>query len=377
MIIALDQAIPYWREAFSELGEIRNFAAKDLKPDNIRNADALIVRSVTPIQAPLLDGSSVRFVAAASAGIDHIDQEYLKKRGIAFGYAAGCNANSVSEHILTALHVIAERREWVLKDKSLAVIGVGHVGSRVARKARAVGMQVLLCDPPLRDLAGDERYLPFSKVLEADILTFHVPLTCDGPYPTMHLLDRKILERLTPGQFVINTSRGGVFDNQELKRALQERTIGGATLDVWEGEPRIDYALLERVDIGTPHLAGTSLDGKIKATEMVRDEFCRFFGMKPSANMNALYPGIKPVHPEMRTADQDAVLSVLRQVLDIPGNDADLRALKSLPEKQAAESFERLRTGCTLRPEFHHFVVQLTEPHRDLAKTFAGLGFEL
>jgi len=377
MIIALDQAIPYWREAFSEFGEIRPFAARDLTPENIRDADALIVRSVTPIQSPLLDGSSVRFVAAASAGVDHIDPAYLAKLGISFGYAAGCNANSVSEHILTALHVVAGRRAWVLKEKSLAVIGVGHVGSRVARKAQAIGMKVLLCDPPLRDSTGDRRYLPFHAVLEADILTFHVPLTREGPYPTLHMLDRQILDRLTPGQFLINSSRGGVFDNRELKRALLEHTIAGAVLDVWEGEPRIDYELLDLVDIGTPHLAGTSLDGKIRATEMVRDELCRFCGTGSSANMSALYPGAGHIRPAEGTSDQGAVLSVLRQAYDITGNDANLRALASLPENQAAEGFERLRTGCALRPEFHHYIVELSGQHRDLGEIFAGLGFKL
>ena len=152
MIIAVDEAIPDWEEAFSELGRIRPYSAKVLKPADIRDADILVVRTVTSVNAALLEGSSVRFVAAASAGTDHIDQAYLQARGIRFSYAAGCNANSVSEYIATALHIIASRKGWILKDKSLAVVGAGNVGSRVAQKARALGMKVLLCDPPLRDV---------------------------------------------------------------------------------------------------------------------------------------------------------------------------------------------------------------------------------
>jgi erythronate-4-phosphate dehydrogenase len=377
MIIALDQAMPYWEEAFSKLGEIRLFSGNDLKPEIIRDADALIARSVTPVRAPLLDHSSVRFVAAACAGIDQIDRTYLKKREVAFGYAAGCNADAVSEYIVTALHVMAARRGWDLRSKSLAVIGVGNVGSRVARKACALGMEVLLCDPPLHDLTGDTRYQSFEDVLKADILSFHVPLLRDGPYPTWHMMDRRALDCLKPEQILINSSRGAVVDNQELKYALQEKRIAGAVLDVWEGEPRIDYSLLELVDIGTPHLAGTTLDGKIKATEMVRDEFCRFFGMKASGNMNELYPNPQKVLPENGKSNQDVILSVLQQIFSLTQHDADLRALGAFTKERAAANFEQLRIRQVLRPEFHHFVVEIEEQQKELADIFAGLGFKV
>jgi erythronate-4-phosphate dehydrogenase len=377
MIIALDQAMPYWEEAFSQLGEIRLFSGRDLKPEAICDADALIVRSVTPVRAPLLDNSSVRFVAAACAGIDHIDLAYLKKRGIAFAYAAGSNANAVSEYLTAALHGIAARKGWKLNNKSLGVIGVGNVGSRVARKACALGMEVLLCDPPLRDRTGDPQYQSYDDVLNADILSFHVPLIREAPYPTWHMLDRLILDRLSSSQFLINSSRGAVFDNQELKRALKEKKIAGAILDVWEGEPRIDYSLLESVDIGTPHLAGTTLDGKIKATEMVRDEFCRFFGMMSSGNMDELYPSPQKIYPGSGNSNQDVLASVLRQIHDISQNDAALRALSALPQEHAAESFENLRIHQILRPEFSHFVVEIEEPKKDLADVFINLGFNV
>jgi erythronate-4-phosphate dehydrogenase len=375
MIIALDQAMPYWEEAFSKLGEIRLFPGNDLKPEIIRDADALIVRSITPVRAPLLDNSSVRFVAAACAGIDQIDLTYLKKRGVGFGYAAGCNANAVSEYVATALHVIAARRGWDLSSKSLAVIGVGNVGSRVAHKARVLGMKVLLCDPPLGDQTGDTQYQSFEDVLTADILSFHVPLLREGHYPTWHMIDRRALDRLKPEQFLINSSRGAVVDNQALKYALQEKRIAGAVLDVWEGEPRIDFSLLELVDIGTPHLAGTTLDGKIKATEMVRDEFCRFFGMKALENMEEFYPSPQIIHPKKGKSEQEAILSVLLQAYDIALDDAKFRALGTLAAERAAENFEHLRVRQALRPEFSHFVVELKEQQKDLADALANLGF--
>jgi erythronate-4-phosphate dehydrogenase len=376
MIIAVDEALPYWKELLADLGSIRPYSARNIKPQDIRDVDALVVRSVTPINASLLEGSSVQFVAAASAGYDHVDQNYLKSRGVHFAYSAGCNADAVSEYITIALHIIASRKGWKLSDKSLAVVGVGNVGSRVATKARALGMKVLLCDPPLRDATGDPQYRPLDEVLAADILTFHVPLVAGQPYPTRHMVDRKLLSRLSPKQFLFNTSRGAVFDNQDLKAALCEGRIEGAVLDVWEGEPRLDFPLLEMIDIGTPHIAGTALDGKIRATEMARTAICAFFKIDQAKSFESLYPASRPISPEPQAGVQDGVLSVLLQVSDLLKADAGLRALAATPE-QAAAGFEQLRTQHPLRPEFRHFIVDLDQRHIDLSETFAKLGFRL
>lgn len=371
MILAIDRAIPYWAEAFSEFGELRPFSAEKLKPKDIRDADALVVRSVTQVDASLLEGSSTRFVAAASAGFDHIDREYLATRGIGFGYAAGCNAVAVSEYITTVLVVIASRRNWDLSQKSIAVIGVGHVGSLVAKKAQALGMEVLLCDPPLRDLTGDSRYLDFEDVVGADILSFHVPLVSKGRYPTRHMVDQVLLDRLSQNQYLINSSRGAVINNSELKMALGKGRIEGAVLDVWEGEPQIDFSLLDLVDIGTPHIAGTALDGKIRATEMARDELCSFFKMQASWNAEALYPKEKVIRPSGQSAGQDAVLSTILQAFDISGSDAGLRGTKT------ASDFIQLRINHPLRPEFRHFRIDLRDQDSELQNIFIGLGFKV
>ncbi|HTY62296.1 MAG TPA: 4-phosphoerythronate dehydrogenase [Acidobacteriota bacterium] len=375
MIIAVDEAVPYWKEAFSDLGTLRPYSAKELRPADVRDADILIVRTVTPVNAPLLEGSLVRFVGAASAGTDHIDQEYLKARGIHFSYAAGCNANSVSEYIVTALHIIASRKGWNLKNKSLAVVGVGNVGSRVAKKARALGMDVLLCDPPLRDSTGDAQYRLLDDVLGADILSFHVPLAFAGPYPTWHMVNRRFLDRLSPEQFLLNSSRGPIFDSREVKAALLESRIGGVVIDVWEEEPRIDYSLLELADVGTPHIAGNALDGKIQATEMIRDALFAHFKIIPSQRLNPVYPADQVLRAAPEKDPQTSVLSVLLQAFDLQKQDADLRTLQDAATETAAEGFERLRTRKPLRPEFRHFIVDLDKRHIHLADTFAALGF--
>jgi erythronate-4-phosphate dehydrogenase len=377
MIIAVDEDLPYHDEALSQLGSLRPFPGRNLKPGDLQGVDALVVRTITPVNASLLSGTSVRCVAAASAGTDHVDQSFLKSRGIHFGYAAGSNANSVSEYILTALHIVASRKGWDLSRKSLAVIGVGNVGCRVARKARALGMDVLLCDPPLRDLTGDPRYQLLDDVLGADILTFHVPLTSEGPYPTYHMLGREVLGRLKPGQFILNSSRGKVVDSYELKKALEGQKVSGAVLDVWEQEPEVDYSLLDLLEIGTPHIAGTSLDAKIRATEMIREELSRFWGIPSSPLPDSIYPVTGILHPEDGSAGQAAVLSVLLQAFEILKKDEKLRDLGSLPAERAACDFDRLRVEPPLRLEFQHFVVGLSARNADLEPAFQALGFAI
>ncbi len=368
MIIAIDEALPCGSEAFSDIGELRPFSSEDLKAGDIGDADVLIVRTVTRVDESLLRGSSVRFVAAASAGIDHIDQQYLKSEGIGFCCAAGCNADAVSEYVVTALCVVAARRDWDLARKSIAVIGVGHVGSRVAKKAKALGMDVLLCDPPLRNLTGDRQYRDFKDVLGADILTLHVPLA-SGEYPTLHMIDKSVLERFSSKQYLVNTSRGAVIDNRELKAALLEHKIEGAILDVWEREPQIDFSLLESVDIGTPHIAGVALDSKIRATEMVREELCRFFNIKSTWDAGPLYP--KSQRLRLSESAGDCILPSLVQAFDIEKADAGLRGI------QTAADFSRLRNEFPLRSEFRHFEIDLGARQKRLADVFETLGFRV
>ncbi len=376
MILAIDEAIPYWQQAFSGLGEIRSFSGRKVQAAEVKDADALVVRSVTRADSALLEGSSIRFVGTATIGTDHLDETYLKARGIHFTNAAGSNANSVAEYVTAALLVMAQRKNWDLSRKSIAIIGVGHVGSRVLEKVRALGMRVLLCDPPLRESTGDQRYRNLSDVLSADILTFHVPLTRNGPYPTHHMMDRAQLERLLPGQYLMNSARGAVFDCKALKDILGEGNLEGAVLDVWEGEPRIDYALLDLVDLGSPHIAGYSLDGKVRGTEMIVEELCRHFTIPFRWDSQSIFPRPARIRPASGTQGQDGVRSVVLQAYNILRDDTNLRALKSLPQEEAKTGFDRLRNEYPLRPEFRHYIVDLAPEQAGLAATFRALGFQ-
>ncbi len=377
MIVAVDEVIPYGREAFAGLGEIRHFSGRKLRPVDVRDAHALVVRSVTSIDSSVLDGSSVRFVGSVSIGMDHLDTEFLKTRGIAFTNAAGSNANSVAEYVTAVLLLVSERRNWNLRQKSLAIIGAGHVGTAVEKKARALGMEVFLCDPPLRDATGDPRYQLMGEILDADIQTLHVPLTREGPYPTRHMIGREIIERLSPRQFLINSCRGPVIDEPYLKQALKTKGIEGAVLDVWEGEPRIDYDLLKLVDLGSAHIAGFSLDGKVRGTEMVLEALCGHFDLPILWDSRSIYPPPFPIRPSPGSQGQDAVASVVLQAYDILRDDANIRALSDLAPEEAAVGFDRLRNEYALRPEFHHFVVDLPVGQGTLGPIFEGLGFRV
>jgi erythronate-4-phosphate dehydrogenase len=377
MILAVDEAIPFWQQAFSALGEIRTFSGRKVRPSDVKEADGLVVRSVTRVDASLLDGSSVRFVGTATIGMDHLDEAYLASRGIRFTNAAGSNANSVAEYVTAALLTMARRNGWELSRKTIAIVGVGHVGSRVLEKAGALGMKALLCDPPLRESTGDHRYKFLDDVIGADILTFHVPLIKDGPYPTYHMVNRALLDSLSPGRYLINTARGAVFDCGALKARLGTRKLEGAVLDVWEGEPQIDYSLLELVDIGSPHIAGYSLDGKVRATEMIAEELCRFFGIVYRWDTEAIYPRPQRLQSTPGAKGQDALCSIVLQAYDILRDDANLRALKSLPSEGARAGFDRLRNEYPLRPEFRHCVAEPAVHDDELASKLKGLGFQV
>jgi erythronate-4-phosphate dehydrogenase len=271
---------------------------------------------------------------------------------------------------------LAGRKGWNLTEKSIAIIGVGHVGSRVEKKARALGMKVALCDPPLRETTGNLKYQYLENVLSSDILTFHTPLTKTGAYPTFHMLDETLLEKLSPNQFLINSARGSVFDGTALKQALAVGKLEGAVLDVWEDEPKIDYSLLELVELGSPHIAGYSLDGKVRGTEMIFDSLCRFFKIQASWDTRGIYPAPSRLRPSAGTRGQDALRSVVLQAYDITRDDANLRALSTLSDDVAARAFDGLRNDYYLRPEFRHHIVELGPEHSYLSATFNALGFQ-
>ena len=256
MKIIADVNIPFVAQCFSSIGEVEVVRGREIKPSVVADADILLVRSVTRVDSGLLAGSKARFVATATIGFEHVDVDFLRDKGIGFASAPGSNANSVAEYIVAALFSIGKKHNIHLEGKSIGIVGVGNVGSRVEKKARALGMSVYLNDPPLQRQTGDTKYLPLEKVFECDIITLHTPLTFEGIDKTLHLADGRFFKSLKKGCTFINTSRGGVVDTGALKDAIKSGKLGAVVLDVWENEPNIDTELLEMVDVVTPHIAG-------------------------------------------------------------------------------------------------------------------------
>ncbi|HLG43654.1 MAG TPA: 4-phosphoerythronate dehydrogenase, partial [Nitrospirales bacterium] len=273
MKIVADANIPLVEEAFGQLGQVTLLPGREIGPEQVRDADVLIVRSVTSVGPALLEGSRVRFVGSATIGLDHVDEVFLNRRGIAFAYAPGSNANSVAEYVIAALLALGRER---YEGRTLGLIGVGRIGTLVQEKALALGMTVLANDPPL-ERAGRAGLVSLDALLRgSDLVSCHVPLTREGPDATFHLLDEARLSLLQSHAVVINTARGPVVDNAALLRALRGGRIGGAVLDVWEHEPEPDPELIEAVTLGTPHIAGYSFDGKVNGTRMLYDAVCAF-----------------------------------------------------------------------------------------------------
>lgn len=338
MKIVIDDKIPYIRDAISRITDDAVYLkGSEIGPGDVANADALIVRTRTRCDEALLKGSRVSFVATATIGFDHIDAGYMQRAGIEWMSCPGCNSSSVAQYLRSVLILLKRQKGMCPAESTIGIVGCGHVGSKVARVASDMGMHVLVCDPPRQERGEQGPFVTMKEIEEqCDVITFHVPLTKDGPHPTYHLADSRFFSRLERRPVIINTSRGAVADNAALLDALIYNKVKDAVIDTWEHEPRISLELLERAWIATPHIAGYSADGKANADNMVVSGLCRHFGLSVPC---VIYPPELP--PTFVPADDPDDLSLqLYNPLD------DSARLKASPE-----SFEELRGNYPLRRE--------------------------
>jgi len=380
MKIVADANIPFVGECFSSVGEVEVFGGRRITADVLADADVLLVRSITPVNADLLAASKVRFVATATIGVDHVDIDYLQGRGIGFASAPGSNANSAAEYVVAGLLEVGAKRGIELAGKSIGIIGVGNVGSRVASKCAALGMEVRLNDPPLARESPDAKYVGIEELFGCDFITLHTPLTLEGRDRTYHLADERFFRSLKKGCVFVNASRGGVADSGALKSAIGAGRLGAAVLDVWEGEPEIDAELLKMVDIGTPHIAGYSLDGKIAGMIMIYEAACEYFGVEAKYGVGDFLPA--PAVGELRAGaeakpDEETIRDAVRAVYDIMGDDARLRALPDVSREEAGAFFDNLRKEYPVRREFGNTRVILEGASESVGCKFAGIGFEI
>ena len=350
--IVADENIPMLQQLFGTLGEIHRVSGRHINPSQVSDADVLLVRSVTQVNRQLLQGSRVRFVGTCTIGIDHLDVEYLNESGIVWSNAPGCNANSVVEYVFSALARV--RPDWL--QARVGIIGCGNVGGHLYRQLQRLGLECHCYDPFLTTTQNPD-LTTLDQVLNCDVISLHAPLTRDGEHPSYHLLDAARLQQLRPGTVIISAGRGGVIDNQALKRLLQQRNDLTVVLDVWEPEPELDPELLALVDLGTPHIAGYSFDGKVTGSMMICRALYQFLGLKFTlpAELSGPDEEAQSLLAVQGESTQELLNSAILGAYDVQRDDNNLRQLLSTPVHQRAGFFDGLRKNYPVRREFRFF----------------------
>lgn len=356
--IIVDENIVFAKEAFALFGNVTLLSGREINNSILKDADILIVRSITKVDKELLKNTPVKFVGTATIGTDHIDLEYLKKNKIAFADAKGCNAYSVAEYLVVSLLNLSVRFNFTLKEKSIGIVGVGNVGSKVAKFADALGMKVLLNDPPLQRAGNNNSFVSLDEILNADIITLHVPLNLSGIDRTYHLFDKKKLMELKDGTILINTSRGAVIKNQELLEIIDTKKLK-VVLDVWENEPDINIDLLNKVIIGTPHIAGYSLEGKINGTKMIFDALADYLNLNISFNFTKEAPTNSLLSFEKSETIEKDLDQIVSKIYPIQRDDKLMRKMLNMSREERIKYFDLLRKDYPIRREFNNYRIEL------------------
>ncbi len=382
--IVADENIPYVREVFASLGEVKLLSAREISNEVLKGSDVLLVRSVTKVGQELLSGTPVKFVGTATIGTDHIDITFLQKSNIFFSNAAGSNANSVAEYFITSLLEVSRRRECDLAGKSLGIIGVGNIGKLVASKSLALGLLPVLNDPPRARQEGVGAFKSLTEVIKSDIITCHTPLIKEGTDKTVHLLGSEELALMSDKVILMNTGRGSVIDNEQLKQWKKKHGGSALILDVWENEPLPDIELLSMTDIATPHIAGYSFDGKVNGTEMIYKSLCDCLGIAEQVRVSELKPKVSNSVLEVNLGDygskQELLAYLTGSVYDIVGDDRRMREVLKRPASERGAYFDKLRKEYPVRREFSNYNVKLAGSDslinkEDVTTALAILGF--
>ncbi|MDT8895156.1 4-phosphoerythronate dehydrogenase PdxB [Halomonas sp. I1] len=378
MRIIVDANVPQARRCFGALGQVVSVPGREIDAATVRDADALVVRSVTRVDEGLVAGSRLRFVGTCTIGTDHVDTRALSEGGIGFASAPGCNAEAVVDYVLASLSTLAEQGGFRLTERRIGIIGVGNVGGRLLARLQALGIDCLACDPPRAEAEGDLGFVDLDTLIDrCDVLCLHTPLVSEGPHATHHLLDARRIAELAPDTIVLNAGRGGCVDGQALRTRLSGRGDIAAVLDVWENEPGIDAALRDLAALATPHVAGYSLDGKLRGTHRIYRALARHVGLPARLDEASLMPA-PPVSRLVLDAGlevEEALRLCMRAVYD-PRRDHD--ALRHRVRNAGmAEGFDACRANYPLRREFSTLEVGLEDAAADLAGPLAAAGFQI
>jgi erythronate-4-phosphate dehydrogenase len=364
--IVIDRNIRGVEQTFARMGECVEMEGRAIRREHLLDADLLIIRTATRANAELLEGTPVRFVGTTSIGTDHLDISWLEEAGIEWANAPGCNADSAAQYTLAMIHLACKRLGRRLEDQRVGIIGRGNVGSRLHRLLATLGVQTVANDPPLAD-EGVEGLVSQPEALACDVVSLHVPLTKNGPYPTHRMIRAEQLAQMPKGALLVNAARGDVVDGAALLDALRRERVQAA-LDCWPDEPDLDPELLERTVVATPHVAGYSDDGKRNGTRQVYEHYCAWAGISPAA--------AAPDSERLELSiDQpaNALDSALEATCFVERHDEALRALATSSPDERARGFDRLRKEYPFRRDFHGWDVSCADPA--CAAQLAALGF--
>ena len=343
MKLIIDDACYAYDEIFSQFGEIVTMAGRDINTVSVKDADVLIVRSRTKVNKELLKGSSVKFVGSTVAGLDHVDEDYLQANNIEFFSAQGCNSMAVAEFVIATILNLAQKHNFNYQDKTLGIIGVGNVGSRLAAKAELLGIKTLLNDPIRQNKENLPNFVDLDTALSADIVTFHTPLTFNGDYPSFKLLNKANFHNITNQTILFNAARGGVIDEKIWEKTSTLENI----IDCWENEPNINQNLQKTAHLASPHIAGHSVDAKFMGSFMVYEALCNFLDENQQESIKNL------INPGVLRLVSDNLLDCLNEIYDFK---QDTVAIQNI------ENFEFYRRNYPIRYEWHHFNSQVTLP---------------
>lgn len=377
MNIFIDENIPYAEDFFADIGEITRFSGRELNAEQVSEADILLVRSITKVNQALLEhASKLSFVGTATIGEDHIDKHLLQQKGISFTSAPGCNAISVAEYVIASLCVLAEKYDFNLIAKTVAIIGVGNIGKALQQKLTALGVTLLLCDPEREQT--DEDFVSLEHALShADVVTFHTPLTKSGNHPTYHLLNQDNLKLLKQDVCLINASRGEVIDNNALldeiiRREKNQELAIKLVLDVWENEPNPLVELIEYTDIASAHIAGYSLEGKARGTEILYQAVCQHLALPVSKQLDNMLPTPSVTHLKLNSeyTSVSQLKSAIHLVYDPRRDDALFRNLL------AVKGFDWLRKNYPIRREWSSLKLERIS-NNEKGLNFSQIGFDV
>lgn len=373
MKIAADENMPALEATFAPGNELILLDGRQIRKEDLGDVDVLLVRSITRVDADLLNGSKVKFVGTATIGIDHLDTPWLAANNIQWANAPGCNADAAAQYTLAMMMLACERLNKDFLQQSVGIIGSGNVGSRLAHLLRSLGMSVLVCDPPLQDL-GHSGLVSLQDACQQNIVSVHVPLTQTGPYPTQHLFNQHQLGELSAGTLLVNAARGGVLDAGALLAELETGRLHAA-LDVWPSEPFIDNQLLELTTVATPHVAGSSVQGKSNGTYMIYRSFLQAFSCEiPAPETSNQKPDIAGI---LDFTSKVPFISALRQLVfsscPIARDDQALRALIDSSGNATRVQIDALRRHYPRRSEFDSWAFRGAA--KEVSEILKRLGF--